>query len=68
MADIGRGQAALAFAKRYELLAPEALANIKLAEVDYSDPDSFALTRKGRLILVDGDTYVGGRSPDVSRV
>lgn len=66
MADADRGQAALAFAKRYELLSPDALANIKLVEVDYSDPDSFPLTRKGRVLLVDGDTYVGGRSPDVS--
>jgi hypothetical protein len=66
VADIERGQAALAFAKRYELLAPDALANIKLAEVDYSDPDSFSLAAKGRLVVVDGDTYVGGRAPDVS--
>jgi hypothetical protein len=66
VADIERGQAALAFAKRYELLAPDALANIRLAEVDYSDPDSFSLTAKGRLVVVDGDEYVGGRTPDVS--
>lgn len=66
VADIERGQAALAFAKRYELLAPDALDNIRLAEVDYSDPDSFSLTAKGRLVVVDGDDYVGGRAPDVS--
>lgn len=64
VADIERGQAALAFAKRYELLAPDALANIKLVEVDYSDPDSLAV--RGRVVVVDGDTYVGGKAPDVS--
>lgn len=34
--------------------------------MDYSDPDSFAISKKGRVIVVDGDTYVGGRAPDVS--
>lgn len=66
VADLERGQAALTFAKRYELMAPDALSNIRLVEVDYSDPDSFPLSSKGRLIVVDGDTYVGDRAPDVS--
>lgn len=34
--------------------------------MDYNNPDSFRLTAKGRLVVVDGDTYVGGRAPDVS--
>ena len=66
VADKERGQAALSFAKRYELMSGEALSNIKLVEVDYSDPDSFAVPSRGRLVVVDGDTYVGGKAADVS--
>jgi hypothetical protein len=70
VSDKERAQAALAFAKRYELLGSESLSNIKLVELDYSDADSIAeaLPRRGRLVVVDGDVVVGGRQGDVSVV
>jgi hypothetical protein len=66
VADIERATAALNFAKKYELLAADALSNIKLVELDYSDDEALAAAlpkRGGRLLVVDGDV-VGGKLAD----
>lgn len=68
VADIDRAKAALQFAKRYELLDSEALRNIKLVELDYTDVSVLAsiIPRRSRLIVVDGDVRTGGDQTDVS--
>jgi hypothetical protein len=66
VADIERATAALKFAKKYELLASDALSNIKLVELDYADGDALAAAlpkRGGKLLVVDGDV-VGGKLAD----
>ena len=69
VADIDRAQAALQFAKKYELLDSESLRNIKLIELDYSDVESLSSTipRRGKLVIVDGDVIAGGSQTDVSQ-
>ncbi len=68
--DGERGAAALSFARKYELLTPEALSNIKLVEIDPSDVESLAaaLPRRGRVLVVDGDQPPTGRSAAADKV
>lgn len=65
VADLERATSALNFARKYELMSREALSNVKLVEVDYSDVEAFAgsLPKGGKLLVVDGDV-VGGKAAD----